>query len=473
MKKLQIILVLIFFLIFTNLNAQKVWTLQNCIEYALDNNIQIKQQALNVDINKENLIQNKASLLPNLNFSGTHVYNYGSTIDRFAGTFTTENIRSNNFYIQSQLTLFNGFQLLNSIKQSQLDLMASKYNVDKAKDDISLAITTAYLQILYNLELLDIARGQLDITRLQVERTKKLVDAGTLTRGELLTIEAQAATEELQMVNAENNLNLSYLTLTQLLDLPTPDGFEIEKPELKISKESSSILRPDQIFAFAVNNQADIKSSEISVESSLKGLSIAKGTISPSLSISSSYGTGYSGANEIGKNPITNIVPIGYTLGGDMVFSDYQTFSTYETKSFNEQLDDNSNYSIGFYLTIPIFNRLQSKTSIARARINVKNAEYNLQLTKNQLNKTIQQAHADAIAALNKYNATMKSVVALEESFKYTEQKYNVGLLNSLEYNDAKNKLAQAKSELLQAKYEYVFRTKVLDFYQGKPLLLN
>ncbi|MCF8297763.1 MAG: TolC family protein [Saprospiraceae bacterium] len=473
MKNIKLIFFLLAFLIVSQTYSQKIWSLRDCIDYALENNIQIKQQLLNVELNEANLLQNRANLLPNLNAGGTHVYNYGSTIDRFAGTFTTERIRSNNFYIQSQVTLFNGFQLLNAVKQNQFNLMSSKYNVDKVKDDMALAIATAYLQILYNIEMYDIAQGQLEITLQQVERTKKLVEAGTMAKGGLLTIEAQAASEELNVVNAKNQLDISYLTLIQLLDLNASESFEIEKPELSISSETPAILRPDQIFEFAVNNQPGIKSAEFQIKSSEKGLDIAKGSRSPSLSISGSYGTGYSGANQIGKDLVNSVVPIGYTSGFDTVYGLYSQYSSYETKSFSNQLDDNSNYSVGLYLNIPIFNGFATKTSVTRAKIGIQNSEYNLQLQKNQLLKTIQQAHADAAAALNSFTATQKSVSALAESFKYTEQKFNVGMVNSVEYNDAKNKLITAKSQLLQAKYEYIFRTKVLDFYMGKPLNLN
>ena len=473
MKNIKLLLLLITFLFISQSYSQKVWSLRDCIDYALENNIQIKQQLLNVELNEANLLQNRANLLPNLNANATHVYNYGSTIDRFAGTFTTERIRSNNFYIQSQVTFFNGFRLLNAVKQNQFDLVSSKLEVDKTRDDMALAIATAYLQILYNIEFYEIAKGQLEITKQQVQRTTKLVEAGTLAKGGLLNIEAQAANEELNVVNAKNQLDLSYLTIVQLLDLEVSDSFEIEEPKLTISGETPAVLRPQQIFEFAINNQPGIKSAEYQIKSSEKGLAIAKGSRSPNVSISGSYGTGYSGANEIGIDLVNSLIPIGFTSSFDTVYGQYSQYSSYETKAFSEQLDDNSNYSVGFYMSIPIFNGFASKTSITRAKIGIQNAEYNLQLQKNQLLKTIQQAHADAAAALNRFNATKKSVAALAEAFKYTEQKFNVGMVNSIDYNDAKNKLITAKSELLQAKYEYIFRTKVLDFYMGKPLNLN
>lgn len=471
MKK-KIILFLIFYCFFVNISSsQKIWSLKDCIEHALENNIQIKQQLLNVELNKDLALQSEANMGPSLIAGGNHVYNYGSTIDRFAGGFTTDRIQSNNFYIQGTVTIFNGFQLLNSVHQSKINLQVSKLDVDKMRNDISLAIATAYLQVLYNIELLDIAQGQLEITKLQMSKTSKLVDAGTLPKGSLLSIQAQAANEELQMVNAKSQLDISKLNLIQLLDIQYSEDFEIMKPEVKIEQGQGSILRAEQIYNFAINNQPEIKSSQLKLQSSLRGLSISKGTRSPNIYLGGSCGTGYSGANMIGKDLYQSIIPIGITSQGDAVYGwDYRSFSI---KPFNDQLIDNTNYSFGIYLSFPIFNGLQARTLISRAKIAVDNAKLSLQLTQNQLMKTIQQAQADALAALNKYNATKKSLEALEESFSYMDRKFSVGLVNSIDYNDAKNKLTTAKSQLLQAKYEYVFRMKVLDFYMGQPLELN
>lgn len=341
------------------------------------------------------------------------------------------------------------------------------------KNDISLSIATAYLQILYSKELLAIAQNQVTVTEKQVSRTQKLVDAGTVSKGTLLTLQAQQSTEELSVVTAQNNLDIAYLTLTQMLELPSVKDFEIEIPVFEIPKESTKILTPDVIFAYASGVQPEIKSAELKMKSSEIGLAIANGLRYPSLSLRGSYGTSYSGAGKKLKDIyISDYTPSGFTSGGDTVFSpQYET--VYENTSFSDQINDNLNKSISFSLTLPIFNGWQANSTIKKAKIAIQSAEYTLQTTKNTLYKDIQQAYADALAALNKYNSSSKSVDAYKESFKYAEQKFDVGMLNSTEYDDAKNKLAEAESNMLQSKYEYVFRLKVLDFYMGKPIVLN
>ena len=472
MKKNTVIITLLFLLAFNSISAQKQWTLKECIDYALEHNIQIKQQHLNLELSKGTLLQSKMALLPNISGSANQVYNYGKTIDMFTNTFATKEVQSNNFYLSSGITLFDGLQLLNTIKQNQYEAMASEYNLNKFENDISLNIATAYLQILYNQELLEIAKNQLEITKQQVERTKKLVDAGTLAKGSLLTMQSQAASEELQLVSAQNQLDLSYLTLAQLIDLDSVSDFNIEKPIIEITPDVSFFNEPSQIYNKSIGILPEVKSAELKLKSAYTGLSLARGRISPSLSLRGSIGTGYSGASTRYNGFTENGVDfVGYTsdITHTTVVKPHIDY-TVEKIPFNDQINDNVNKSIGIYLTIPIFNNFQVKHTISSSKINVKNAAYNLELTKNNLNKSIYQAYADAKAALNKYFASVKAVEAMEESFKYTQQKFDVGMLNSIDYNDAKNKLIKAKSDLLQAKYEYIFRIKILDFYQGKPL---
>ncbi len=317
------------------------------------------------------------------------------------------------------------------------------------QNDISLAITGYYMQILYNKELLQIVRAQVEVTRQQVDRTKKMVEAGTLARGSLLDIQSQEAAEELNLINAKNQLDMSYLDLKQLLDLKTTNKFEIVEPKVNIVKENI-LTKPEKIFSYAVTSLPEIKSAEFKLKSSVKQLAIAKGMRSPSLTLGCSLTTRYSDANkELNSGPdFGEIIP------------------------FKNQINDNFYKYIGLSLNIPIFNGYRTSSNISKAKLAKSNAEYDLQLKKNQLRKNIEQAYADALASLKKYEATLKSLKSFEESFHYTEQKFNVGMVNSLDYNISKNKLTKAKSDLLQAKYDYLYKTKVLDFYMGKPLVL-
>lgn len=453
--------------------TNQTMTLEQCIEYALKNNIQIKQSELNTELSKVTLTQSKANLLPSLNANANHSYNIGRTIDRFTNQFADAQVLSQNFGVSTDVNLFNGFQNINTIQQNKFSYLAGKYDIEKMKNDISLNIATAYLQILFSIENLDNAKNQMGISAAQVDRTKILVDAGTVAKGTLLDIQSQFALEELNVTNAQNQLDISYLNLAQLLNMPSAEGLAIVKPELTIGGDALLTATPTQIYNSAVSNLPEIKSAEFNVKSAEKSVDVAWGGLSPRLTFSASYGTGYSGLSQrlTALPTFQGYSPNGdVTSSGDTVYSPLFSSGTFEKTPFADQYKDNVNKSFGFFLTVPIFNRWQTKTAIDRARIQKMNADLAVESTKLQIQKNVQQAYADASAGLKKYNASLKAVEAMNESFKYTEQKFNVGMLNTNDYNDSKNKLIKAQSDLLQAKYEYVFKTKVLDFYQGKPL---
>lgn len=451
MKK-QIALFAVFFTFLTlNAGAQQVWTLEQCVNHAITNNLQLKQQMLLVESAKADLLQSKLDLLPGISGNASHAYNYGQTIDRYTNRFATSRVQSNNFYLQGGVTLFNGFQKLNGIKQNQLNLMASQQDADKYMNDMSINIATFYLQVLFYKELVQIRTNQLEITSQQVERMKKLVNAGTMAPGDSYTIEAQYAVEESSLIDAENNLEVSLLTLSQLLDLPSAEGFDIEVPALTIEGDPKLVGNPDQIFLYAQANMPEIKASEYRMQSSERQLARAKGNYYPSLSLSGSWGTGYSGASQ---------------------YLDSTDFSL-KTTPWDDQIRDNNNQTIGLYLTIPILNGWQSRTMVSKAKISLDNSKLDYELQKMMLRKTIQQAWADARASLKQYHASEKKVNATRESFRYAEQKFDVGIMNSVDYNNAKKDLSNAESEQIQSKFDFIFKTTVLDFYMGKPLSLK
>ena len=475
MKKLTL-LFLTFFII-VSVKAQQVWTLEKCIEYALSNNIQVKQQLLQVEGNKADLLQSKLTLLPSLNGYASHGYNYGKTIDRFTNTFATARVQSDNFYLSSTVTLFDGFQKINQMHVSKSNLDATHYDTDKFMDDISLNIATGYLQILYYKEMVKTAQNQLNATELQAARLKKMVDAGALAQGDLYNMEAQRAAENTALVDAQNNLDLANLTLAQMLDLPTTEGFEIESPDLELGEQPTLVANPEQIFDYALETQPSIKSAESRLHSAEYSLLLAKGGQSPTLSFQASIGTGYSGAAQVFEQTLGKPYPIGFTMSPegfpiDTVYSP-SIITASKTKAFNNQINDNINKSISFNLSIPIFNGWATRTSISKAKINMENSKYNLDLSKLQLRKTIEQSYADAKAALNKYQSSETGVEAAHESYRYAEQKFDVGVMNSVDFNNAKKDFEKAESDLLQAKYEFIFKTTVLDFYMGKPISLK
>jgi outer membrane protein len=451
------------------------WTLEECINYALSNNIDIKKQVLSVENQKDQLLQSKLGMLPSLNAGATHGYNWGRAVDRYTNTFANTRIQSNNFYLGTQFNLFQGLQQINNMNKSKLDWLATQYDLDLLMDNISIAVAGYYLDILYNKEIYRVAGDQLDVTKLQVNRMQKMVEAGTMARGDLLNIQAQAATEESQLVQAENNLILSYLTLQQLIDLPVTDTFQIEIPELRQIEVPEVVLKPQDVYQMALTKRPEIKSAEYRAMSAQKDISYAYGYLSPILSFNGSWATGYSGASTVGSDLVQKVYEnAGYVQNTlepvALVNSEY---STYSVIPFNDQLNDNQNKTLTLSLQIPIYNGWQAQTAISQAKIRKEEADLTLQKAKLDLNQTIQKAYADAVAALKNYNASEKKLQAQKEAFKYSEQKLGVGLVTTVQYNETKKELTRAESDMLQAKYRFIYTTTVLDFYMGNPITLK
>lgn len=464
------IILFCFLLLGFNVKAQQQWTLQQCIEHAMQNNLEIRIAILNNELNKANLDQSKANVLPSLNFGANNTYNFGKTIDRFTNQFANTRVQSINFGLQSQWNLFSGLQNYHTIKQNELNIITGKYNIDRTKNDVSLNIANAFLQIVLARELINITQNQVNTTTTQLTRIKKLVDAGALPRFNLYDIESQLSTEELNVINAQNQANIATLNLALLLNL-NPEGFNISVPDLPDPNEIPLNFTAQQIYTTALTSQPVIKGAENSVLSAERGVKIAKSAISPSLTFGGSLGTGYSGLAQQIDGFDSTISTIGYTAIGDPVYTVFLN-PIYSKAPYGTQFKDNFNRSLGLTLNIPLFNNLQTHTAVTRAKIDLENKRLLLLQAKLDLQRTILQAYTDAAGALKKFNATEKTVIALKESFKYVEQRYNVGAANAVDYNTQKNNVTNAQAQMLQAKYEYIFKAKVLDFYLGKAIVL-
>jgi len=461
-------------LILTLLTAraqQAPWTLQQCIEYAQKNNLQIRQSELTVKQNELNLLQTKAGLLPNLNLNANNFYNFGQTIDPFTNTFATSRVRSDRFSLTAGITLFNGLQQYNSIRQGEMNTFAGKLDLEKARNDLALNIALAYLQVLFNKQQVGIWKNQTGITQQQLARAKVLVDAGSLAVAAKYDLEAQLANEELQLVNAENNYEVSLLSLTLQLDIKTTEGFGIAEPELPEPSGSLIAGNADYYFASAGTTHPAVKSAEMRLKSAQTGLDIARGAQLPTLTMGGSIGTGYSGAAKEVTGYTTEQVQIGSTQLGDVVYANRYN-PILQSTPYAKQFNSNFNKSFGFQLSMPLFNGLTTYTNVQRAKIGISNAQLSLETARRDLRRSIAQAHADAVAALKKFEATKKAAEAARMSFGNNEKKYNLGALSTFEYNDSKNKANKAESDLLQARYDFFFKVKVLDFYQGKPITL-
>jgi len=429
--------------------AQKVWTLEQCVNYALKNNIQIKQMKLQTQIAETNLLQSKLDFAPSANAGSNLNYNWGRNIDPVTNLYVNNQSMNNNYSLSGRLNLFNGMQKWNSLEKNKIDYQASLYQSEEMENNISLSLTGAYLNILFNHEMLIVAEKQIGVTKQQISRTSKLVEAGTLPKGDLLEIQAQEATEETNLIQAQNSLALAYLDLKQILDIPSDTAFEIDHPEITLSKELQ-IIPSEQVYANAVDIMPEIKSSEMNVLSAEKSVQLARGALYPSLSMSGGIGTNYNDNQRASftDDPNSPILP------------------------FWDQIDRNTGEYLTFSLSIPIFNGYSARSSLNKAKVQRISRNFDLELKKNELRKSIEQKYHDAIAAYKTYNANKISVESLKESFKYTEEKFSVGMVNSLDFSMAKMKLTQAQSNLLRAKYDYIFKTKILDFYMGVPIKL-
>ena len=464
-----ICILLFFFPSVHQAQSVKRWTIQECIEYAIANNYQLAQNSLNVKQSEQTLLQTKAGALPTLNGSANHTYNFGRRIDPFSNQFATNRVLSQNFSLSSNVSLFNGFSNTQTILANQLAVIAAKYSNDQLKNDIALQVTNAFLQIILADELFEIADNQLKLTREQTERGKLLYEAGRTARGDYLQAEAQLANEELNVIRSRNSVDLAKLTLAQILSLESAEEFDISKPDFDKQAIELPPYNVRDLFVVAVERQAGILGAEYQLKSAERGLKAAKGGYSPSLSFFGGIGSGFSELSKTVIGSTTEQQTVGY-FQGEPINIDVEV-PIFEQTPFSKQLDQNFNRTFGFSLNVPIFNGLRTKTQVSQQKIAVENARLQQSIQKNQLRRDIQTAWFDARSAFERYQATTKSVNALQESYAYIQQRYDVGLVNALEFNTSKNQLLAAKSNLAQARYEFILRVKVLDFYQGKPIV--
>lgn len=455
-------------------SQSNAWDLQRCIDYAQKNNISLKQAELNTFINKNNATQSKAAILPTINAGAQHTYNFGRTIDRYTNTFANTQVLSQNFFLSSNVLLWSGLSQYNNIKANEYNYLSSSENYQQQKNDLALNVATAYINVIFTDELIQVSQNQFNISKQQLVRTEKLSEAGTVAKSAVFDIKAQMANDQVSLTNAENNYQIALLNLTQLLNLniDSVKNFTITKPDIEVLNYELANISVQHIYEEALKNQHSVKGANYGLLAAEKSLDVARGKVSPTLSATGSLGTGTSGLDKtIVSTTLNGADPIGATAGGDIVYQPHYDIVTAK-KPFADQFKDNVNKSVGFTLSVPIFNGLQTYMGVQNAKINALNAKYSQDLIAQNLYKTIAQAYVNAKAGLNKYNASKASVEAAQQSFNFAEQKFNVGNISTFDFNDAKTRLQTAQSNLVQAKYDYVFRLKVLDYYQGKPLTL-
>ena len=451
--------------------SQQTWSLQDCIDHALTHNIELRLQRFNEEDAAYSLEQSYANFFPTLDANMSHGYSFGRSVDPFTNEFSTERIMRQNARASSSVVLFAGFQNVNYLRYNILRNTAFRFDTEKLQNEIILTIGAAYMQVLYSEDFVETAEQQLEVISQQLERTRALFEGGTLPRGSVLEIEARLAEEELNLITARNNLRMAYIELIQLLDLDPAEEFNIERPVTQVDEEFV-ILDAESVFEKALNVQPAIMSANSRIMMAEKQIELDRGRRSPVLSLNADLGTGYSqAAMQFAGREGLGPVQIGYLEDNTPVFTDGFN-NIMEIKPYRDQIRDNFYQYVGLSLRIPIVNRWEVRTRIQHSKVDLLRARDQYELTRNNLNKAIQQAHADALAAYQKYEATIKSLDAFNESFHYTRQRFDLGMVSSVEFNESQTRLARAEREALQAKYDYIFKVKIMEFYMGEGFRL-
>ena len=456
-KRIKGLLIVAFLCVSTILSAQnKLWSLEECIQYAIEHNISIKQLIIQKNVAEVDLNTAQNSRLPNLNAGGGQNWSFGRTQIE-SGLYENKSQSNSSFSIGSSIPIFTGFRIPNEIERSKLELETTVQNLERAKEDLALNVASLFLQVLFNKELLKINQEQLALSQTQIERTKALLEAGKIPESQLYDIEAQVANDKVSIIQAENNLRLSLLDLAQSLELEQNSGFDIITPAFGdvVTEYMSSVHPPQMVFNNAVQIKPVIKAQELQVQSAEKTLAIAKSGYYPTLNMNMNIGTNY--FYLYGKNYMT-------LENGDQVLI--------PNESFSSQIKNKMNETIGLSLNIPIFNRFSVRNQVRNAKFNIDNQQLVLENVKKTLYKEIETAYLNAISAQEKYKASQEAIKATSESFNYAKERYEIGKSTVFEFNEARTRLMRSQSEEVQAKYDYIFRTKILDFYNGIPIKL-
>jgi outer membrane protein len=419
--------------------AQTSWTLRQCADYAVEHNISIKQQDNQRKQRDLQLSTAKNSRLPDLNASASESFSFGRglTLDN---TYTNRSTNSTSFSLGTTVPLFTGFQIPNQIKLNQLNLEAATQDLEKAKNDIRMQVAQAYVQILYNMEIADVAHRQITIDSAQVARLEAFVKNGKASQAELSQQQSALAQARLTATQADNNLQLAVLSLTQLLELPSPEGFSIVRPNSQFSTFNSQLPSPDAIYMEALTLKPEVQAEQLRLTASERNIDIAKAGNYPTLSLSAGLQSNYYKTNGM------------------------------KAESFASQMKNNFSQYIGLNLNVPIFSRFQTRNSIRSARIDRENQLLQLENVKKSLYKEIQQVYYNAVAAESKYHSSEAAAQSSKDAFTLMQAKYENGKATITEFNEAKNNYLKAESDMVQSRYENLYQTTLLNFYRGKEL---
>lgn len=429
---------------------ERKWTLEECVTYAVENNLSIEQFELNLENAKIDESDALGNFLPNMNAQTSFSSNTGFSFNPTNNEPTSSTANNWSGGISSGVTLFDGLRNVHRMNRAKLSAIASQYSLDNLIDDIRLNVANSYLQVLSNKESLKVFKAQYAVTEQDLKRTKELVESGVVPRGDLLEIEATAANQEQQIVNGESLVLISRISLAQLLQITDYENFDITDDTFDIPPSDILNNSAKVIFDKALSYRNDIKFSQASVDLAKKDLDIAKGAVYPTLSGFVNYGTRYSDVSSI---PDSNGIP--YTPG------------------FKDQLWIFDGVSYGVQLNVPIFNGFSTKNSIKRSKIDLEKAKVRFEQDKLELESNIQQAYVDVTSFHKAYEAAEKTLEARRLAYQYSKERFDVGLMNAFDFSQAQSRVDNAEADVIRTKYNYIFRLKILEFYFGIPITLN
>jgi len=449
---------LVFLGVLCSVGAQtKKWTLQECVAYAVENNLTIEQFELDIEnakIDKSDAIGN---FLPSLNGGATVSERSGLVTNPQTNIIEPGQIFSTSGSINSGLRLFDGLRNIHQLNRAKINAVANQYRLDDLKDDIRLQVAQAYLQIISNKEALKVSNAQYAVTEQDLKRTKELVESGVVPRGDLLEIEATAASQEQQIINNEALVTISKIGLAQLLQITDYENFDVADESFEVPPSDILENSPKVIFDKALEFRNDIKLAESNIDLAEKDVQIAKGANYPTLDAFFNYNTFYTNQFQLTPDPVDpiNNPPVAFRA------------------DFIDQLWQNDGISYGFQVNVPVFNGWSVKNNVKRSKIGLERAKLQMEATKLELENAINQAHVDVKTFSKAYEAAQKNLEAREVAYQYQKDRFDVGLLNAFEFGQAQAQLDNARANVIRSKYDYIFRLKILEFYFGIPISLD
>ena len=447
--------------------------LQEAVNIALKNNISVKQSQNQVLLNDLQLQQSHFNQLPNASGNMSEYFNFGRSLDPFTNNYVARNINYNQVSLTANVIIFNGFQLKNTIIQNDILLKATQFDLQAMKESISLQVVLAYLNIMNAEDQLVISQTQTNITQLQIDRTDKLVKAGSLAQSNLFDLKAQLATEETTVINNQSTLDLARLTLLQLLNDRNITNVKVDRITVPTPATGGYEVSIDKIYEVAENTQPIVKAADLRIKGADKAIEVARAGFLPIISANANFGANQSNAQKNYIQDGTKEQNFGVVKfnGADIPLIVTQpNYAENGTIGYFNQLSNTANYGFGLNANIPIFSRYANKSNVTRAKIQKDNANLNAQQTRLTLRQNIETAYTNLTNSAKRYDAFTVQVSALEESFRAADSRFNAGAIDFVSYSLQKTNLDKAKGNLVQAKYDFIFRTKILDYYQNKPL---